>query len=90
MIQIDAKLMLESPPSGYMRSHVQFSAHDEGTSYRVEYKNLQKPLLDLLFITLNLVPDLKVLPVVEAETAFVPLAHLRHVFLHVFERGERT
>lgn len=54
---------------------------------RPKYNNgqLQTSLLDLLFVTLDLISDLESVPVVEAETAFVAFAHLRDVLLHVFE-----
>jgi hypothetical protein len=45
----------------------------------------QSPLLALLLITLDLVADLEVSPVLEAHAAFSTLPHLGNVFLDVFE-----
>ena len=49
---------------------------------------LQGSLFDLLFVTLYLIADLEVRPVLEADAAFGALAHFGDVLFDVSEGGE--
>lgn len=49
---------------------------------------LQRPLLGLLLVGLDLVADFEVGPVREADAAFGALAHFGDVLLHALEGGE--
>lgn len=46
---------------------------------------LQLPLLELLFVALDLIADLEILPAIERDTALSILTHLLDIFLHVLE-----
>ena len=48
----------------------------------------QSPLLGLLLVTLHLVADLEVSPILEADAAFGALAHFHDVLFDVSERGK--
>lgn len=51
---------------------------------------LQRPLLDLFLIALDLIAHFKGVPVLEAHTAFSTLPHFGNILLLVFERGQNT
>lgn len=52
---------------------------------RFRKRGSQVSLLFLLIVGLNLVTDLELEPVLEADTAFAAFLHFHYVFLDVFE-----